>query len=135
MQNDYQPEVNDSKNGCGDGGSNYGTVQSDVGSVQSDEGSIQSDDGSYNSQKSAIDGNYSNVESFIATLKGDWQTLQQAVANNASGATGSNYQQSDIDSSVASGNNALNNAASVVKKAKQTRAAYDGEANDLNNQA
>jgi hypothetical protein len=135
MQNDYQTEVNDSKNGCGDGGSNYGTVQSDAGSVQSDEGSIQSDDGSYDSQKSSIDGDYSNVESFIATLKGDWQTLQQAVANNPSGTPGSNYQQSDIDKATANGNNSLNNADSVVKKAKQTRAAYDDEANNLDNKA
>lgn len=133
MQNDYQTEVNDSKNGCANG--NYGTVQSDAGTVQSDEGSITSDDGSYDSQKASIDGDYSNTQHFISALKSDWQTLQQAVANNASGTSPSNYQQSDIDSAIASGNNALDNAGSVVKKAKQTRATYDNEANNLNNQA
>ncbi len=135
MQNDYQTEVNDSRNGCGDGGSNYGTVQSDAGTVQSDEGSIQSDDGSYDSQKASIDGPYGNVQSLQATLKSDWQTLQQAVANNPSGTPGSNYSQSDIDQAIASGNNALSNADSIVQKAKQERATYDNEANDLNSKA
>jgi len=133
MQNDYQTEVNDSKNGCANG--NYGTVQSDAGSVQSDEGSITSDDGSFDSQKYGLDGAYSNVQQNITSLKNDWQALQQAVAANTSGTPASNYKQSDIDSAVASGNNALSNADGVVKKAKQTRAAYDSEANDLNNQA
>ena len=98
MQNDYLTEVNDSKNGCANG--NYGTVQSDVGVVQSDEGSITSDDGSYDSQKASIDGDYGNTQHFISTLNSDWQALQQAVANNASGTPPSNYQQSDIDSAM-----------------------------------
>jgi hypothetical protein len=42
-------------------------------------------------------------------------------------------QQSDIDSAITSGNNALSNADGVVQKAKQKRATYDNEANDLNN--
>ncbi len=133
MQNDYQTEVNDSHNGCANG--NNGTVQSDAGTVQSDEGSIQSDDGSYDSQKASIDGPYGNVQSLMATLKSDWQALQQAVANNSSGTPGSNYAQSDIDSAIASGNNTLSNADNVVKKAKDERAGYDNEANNLNNKA
>ena len=133
MQNDYQTEVNDSKNGCANG--NYGTVQSDAGSVQSDEGSIQSDDGSYDSQKASIDSAYSPVQQDITTLKNDWQALQQAVAQNSSGTPASSYSQSDIDNAVGNGNNALSNADGVVQKAKQERATYDNEANNLNNQA
>ena len=135
MQNDYQTEVNASKNGCGNGNYNYGTVQYDAGVVQYDLGTIQYDDGVYDYQKNSIDGPYGNVQQDIATLKNDWQALQQAVAQNSSGTPGSNYQQSDIDSAVGSGNNALNNADSVVQKAKQERATYDNEANNLNNQA
>ena len=135
MQNDYQTEVNDSKNGCGDGNYNYGTVQYDAGSVKYDLGSIQYDDGSYDYQKNGIDGPYGNVQQDIATIKNDWQALQQAVAQNSSGTPASNYNQSDIDGAVGSGNNALSNADGVVQKAKQERATYDNEANNLNNQA
>lgn len=133
MQNDYQTEVNDSKNGCANG--NYGTVQADAGSVRADEGSIQADDGSYNAQKASIDVSYNPVQQDITTLKNDWQALQQAVAQNSSGTPASNYQQSDIDNAVGNGNNALSNADGVVQKAKQERATYDNEANNLNNQA
>jgi hypothetical protein len=135
MQNDYQTEISASKNGCGDGNYNYGTVQYDAGSVQYDLGSVQYSDGSFDYQKNSIDSYYNNIQQDEANLKSGWQALQQAVANNASGTPPSNYQQSDIDSAIASGNNALNNADSVVKKAKQTRAAYDNEANNLNSQA
>src|SRR6266496_2276517 len=135
MQNDYQNEVNDSKNGCGDGNYNYGTVQYDAGSVKYDLGAVQYDDGSFDYQKKSITDYYNNVAQDSSALKSDWQALQQAVANNVSGTPPSNYQQSDIDSAIASGNNALNNADSVVKKAKQKRATYDNEANSLNSQA
>ena len=76
-----------------------------------------------------------NVQSLMAILKSDWQTQQQAVANNPSGTPGSNYQQSDIDSAITSGNNALSNTDGVVQKARQKRATYDNEATDLNNKA
>lgn len=133
MQNDYQTEVNDSKNGCANG--NNGTTQSDAGTVQSDEGSIVSDDGSYDSQKATIDGDYNNIPPLMTTLKSDWQALQQVVANTPSNGPGSNYQQSDINSAIANGNDALNTADSIVKKALLARATYDNGANDLNNKA
>jgi hypothetical protein len=135
MQNDYQTEVNDSKKGCGSGNYNYGTVQYDAGSVNYDLGSIQYDDGSYDHQKNGIDRPYSGVQQDIAALKNDWKTLQQAVAYNSSGSPGSNYQQSDIDNAIGSGNNALSTAVSAIQKAKQERAIYDNEATNLNNQA
>ncbi|MFL5624332.1 MAG: hypothetical protein ACJ788_01915, partial [Ktedonobacteraceae bacterium] len=135
MQNDYQTEVNDSKNGCGDGNYNYGTVQYDAGSVKYDLGSIQYDDGNFDYQKTSIDGYYNGINQDIGNLKSDWQTLQQAVANNPSGTPGSNYVQSDIDNAITSGNNALSNANSVVKKAKDERASHDNEANNLNTKA
>ena len=135
MQNDYQTEMNASKNGCGDGNYNYSTVQYDAGTVQYDLGTIQYDDGSFDYQKNSIADYYNGINQDINGLKSDWQTLQQALANNPSGTPGSNYSQSDIDQAIASGNNALSNADSVVQKAKQERATYDNEANDLNNQA
>jgi hypothetical protein len=135
MQIDYQTEVNDSKNGCGNGNYNYGTVQYDAGSVKYDLRSIQYDAGSYDYQKNGIDGAYSSVQRDITTLKNDWQTLQQAIANNSTGTPGSNYQQSDIDNAVANGNNALSNADNVVQNAKQKRTTYDSEASSLNDQA
>ncbi len=135
MQNDYQTEVNTSKNGCGDGNYNYGTVQYEAGNVKYDLGSIQYDDGNFDYQKNNIDGYYNSITQDISSIKSDWQALKQAVANNPSGTPNSNYQQSDIDSAISSGNNALGNAVSVVKKAKQTRAAYDDEASALNDKA
>lgn len=133
MQNDYQTEVNDSKNGCANG--NNGTVQGDAGTVQGDEGTIQGDDGTFDGQVSTIDAPYSSVQQTIANLKSDWQTLQQAVANNPIGTPSSNYRQSDIDTAITSGTSAQSNASSVVKKAKQERATYDDEASNLNSQA
>jgi hypothetical protein len=131
MQTDYQTEVNNSKNGCAEG--NLGLVQGDAGVVQGDEGVIQGDDGVFDGQKNTIGPSYNATQQGIVTLKNDWQTLKQAVANNPSG--GSNYQQSDIDSAVSSGNNALDNADSVIKKAKGKRATYDDEASMLNKKA
>ena len=110
-------------------------MQYDAGSVKYDLGAVQYDDGSFDYQKKSITDNYNNIAQDSSALKSDWQALQQAVTNNASGTPPSNYQQSDIDSAIASGNNALNNADSVVKKAKQKRATYDNEANSLNSQA
>jgi hypothetical protein len=135
MQNDYQTEVNASKQGCGDENYNYSSVQYDAGSVKYDLGSIQYDDGSYDYQKQSIDSDYSSVQQNMTALQNDWKTLQQAVASNTSGTPRSNYHQSDIDSAIASANNAIGNADGVVKKAKQERATYDNEAGSLNNQA
>ncbi len=133
MQNDYQTEVNDSKNGCADG--NGVTVGGDAITVGGDLTTIGGDDITFGGQIDTINASYSSMQQDITSLKSDWQALQQAVANNASGTPPSNYQRSDIDSAIANGNNALNNADSVVKKAKQKRATYDNEANSLNSQA
>lgn len=132
MQNDYQTEVNDSKNGCGDGNYNYGTVQYDAGNVKYDLGNIQYDDGNYDYQKQNIDDGENQIQQEITTLQNDWQALQQAAT--ASGGE-TNYQQSDIDSAVANGNNAINSANAVVSSAKKQRVTYDNEATNLNNKA
>ncbi len=133
MQDDYQTEVNDAKNGCANG--NGVTVGGDTITVGGDLITIGGDDITFNGQMSTINSAYSNIQGYMTNLKNDWQALQTAVANSPSGTPGSNYQQSDIDSAIANGNNALSNADAVVKKAKSERATYDNEANDLNNKA
>lgn len=134
-QKDYQQVQTDAANGCGGTNYNYGVVQYDVGVVQYDVGVVQYDDGELTYTINVESNAAKDVNSDIATLQADWQTLQQAVSANTTGIPTANYTQSDITNTVNAAQKQLQTSANALTSAKNQTSTYDAEAKQLYQQA
>lgn len=122
MQSDYQKEQSDATGGC----TNQGNVGYDLGTVQYDNGSIQYDDGSLKYAVNSLQTDISNAQGYMQQIRQLWSALNQQAPGIA---------QSDIDTALQNGSNAVSQANTNQQDAQNKASGFDASAKQLLSQA
>ncbi len=133
MQKDYSVEVKDAKQGCAN--NNGVQVSDDLVQVNDDKVQLNDDDTQLSDDQTQYTDDISPVQQDLTRVKADWQTLQQAVANNSSGEPASAYSSSDVQKAMNQANGALSTIHTTLTNAKGQAATYDQESAALVTQA
>ena len=133
MQNDYGGEERDAKQGCAN--NNGVQVSDDVVQINDDKVQLNDDDTQLSDDKIQYTDDVTPVQQDLARVKTDWQTLQQAVANNSSGEPAPAYSSGDVQKAMDQANHALSTVHTTLTNAQSQAATYDQESATLVTQA